>query len=525
MTSSPNTNKDKNEHKRKLDNRYEFSPATRKHLAAAAGHKCSIRRCLMPSSCIATKRDGTVGSANFGRASHIYAAAPDGPRPAPPSITPEQIKHHSNGIWTCSGCGVTIDGLECDYSPAQLIEMKKVRETAERMAASDPQVRGISCFISPIEFDEVFWNNLPKLDEEKIRPALMEIAAKNILRGREHSNQEISAPSHLPLKPLASAINTFIDSDVDIQVSILSSPTLHPFPSSSPAVDAHALARRRAVDIVGAWAERIPSPHWNGTGWHVHNVNVLITARHPTTKVLCESSIRAVGQGLGRHDHTSDKGEILHLKVNAHSRVVNNRIGWKLDVAYENGGMRTTSTLRLNGSPSPGYLEGSRWEEGFDSYEQVVRKLAEGWQPVGFVDMSSTESPIDNWMHPEAFEIELQATASELNECLYRCSKIRLAHELQRQWGWQFRFTKEYFERSLDTTMIQAASDELRVRLGPPPYWHQGESPPLGIMGRCDIKFVARNGAISVQNVLRSSFNQPLLATQQALRSDNAKGC
>jgi len=105
------------------------------------------------------ERDGTVGSANFGRASHIYAAAPKGPRPAQPGMKPEQITHHSNGIWACSGCGDIVDGLECDYSPAQLFEMKRVREATEKMAASDPQISAISRYIAPIEFDEVFWKN------------------------------------------------------------------------------------------------------------------------------------------------------------------------------------------------------------------------------------------------------------------------------------------------------------------------------------------------------------------------------
>lgn len=90
---------------------------------------------------------------------------------------------------------------------------------------------------------------------------------------------------------------------------------------------------------------------------------------------------------------------------------------------------------------------------------------------------------------------------------LYRCSKIRLARALESQWGWQFAFTEAYFERSLDPTMIQAASDELRERLGPPPYWHRGESPPLASVGKRDIKFVARDGVITFQSVLRSSFN------------------
>lgn len=504
MTFPRDTNK--HQPKRKLNNRHEFSPGTRKNLAAAAGYKCAIRGCLTPSTCIATKRDGTVGSANFGRASHIYAAAPKGPRAAPSSMTPEQIMHHLNGIWTCSGCGDIVDRLECEYSPAQLAEMKRVRETAERMAASDPQIRGISCYLSPIEFDEVFWKNLPNLEDEKIRPVLLEIAAREIQRMCERSNRDISAPVHLPRKPLASAINTIIEGDGGAPVSFMNSATVSPYPYSRPAVDDHTLARHRAAEIVGAWAERIPSHSWSGTGGHIHHVNIVIAARHPHTKVVCESPIRVVGSGYGRHDHTTDQGEILRLRVMGTCSLVNN-LDWQLDVAFDKGKLLTKSALRLAGRLSPRDFHGAQWDEEFDSYEQVVWKLAEGWKPIGFVDISPTYPRIDSCMHPEAFEIELKITASELDESLYRCSKIKLARALQWQWGWSFAFTEEYFERSLNLTMIQAASDDLRERLGPPPYWHSGESPPLVSMGKRDIKFLAKNGFIAFRSVAHSRFD------------------
>lgn len=123
---------DERQHKGKSNNRLEFSSTTRRNLAAAAGHICAIRGCLTPTNCYTNKVDCTGGIANVGRASHIYAAAPNGPRPAPPSMMPKQIRHHSNGIWTCSSCGDIIDRLDCDYSPDQLYEMKKYAKPPRR---------------------------------------------------------------------------------------------------------------------------------------------------------------------------------------------------------------------------------------------------------------------------------------------------------------------------------------------------------------------------------------------------------
>lgn len=490
---------DERQHKGKSNNRLEFSSATRKDLAAAAGHKCAIRKCLTPSTCVATKRDGTEGIANLGRASHIYAAAPNGPRPAPPSMTPKQIMGHSNGIWTCSSCGDTIDRLDCDYSPDQLVEMKKVRETAQKMAVSDPQIRAISCYISPIEFDEVFWKHLPNLETDKIRPALLEIAASQMRLLSERRSSNMLAPSHLRLKPLTSVMKKIIEGDGNNPVADLNRAVVIPRAHIRPTGGDHTVARRRAAEIVGAWAESIRSHHWNVSGLHIHHVNVLITARHPQTGVVCESPIRVVGDGYGRHDHTADEGEILSLKVNG----LANNLYWQLSVAFDKGGMITTSVLRLLGRLSPPNFGSYQWEDRLHAYEQVVQKLAEGWQPIGFVDMNTNPPQIDDRMHPEAFEIELQITASELDECLYRCSKIRLAHALEKQWGRRFAFTEDYFEHGLDPAMIQSASDELRARLEAPPYWHRGESPALISVGRRDIKLVARDSVIAFKSVLR----------------------
>jgi hypothetical protein len=381
--------------------------------------------------------------------------------------------------------------------------MKKVREIAEKMAVSDPQIRGISRYLSPIEFDEVFWKNLPNLETDQIRLDLLELAARELLRLRERSSREMSAPGRLRLKPLASAIKTIIEGDGDDAVAVLSRTAANTCCYNRLAGDKHTAARRRAAEIVGGWAESIPHL-WNGKGLLLHPVNVLITARHPQTKEMCESPIRVVGDGRGRHDHTSDEGEILHLELTRTTNHVNN-LSWKLEESFDQRRRVTRSTLRLAGRLAPSNVQSDfhseQWEEEFDTYEQVVRKLADGWQPIGFVGMSSVHSEFDGGMHPEAFEIELQITASQLDDCLYRCSKIRLARALEKQWGWRFECTEAYFDRGLDSVMIQSASDELRARLGPPPYWHRAESVPLVSVGKRDTKLVARDGVITFESV------------------------
>jgi len=71
----------------------------------------------------------TTGVSNVGAACHIIAAADGGPR-SDPSMTPEERKHPSNGIWMCRTHGDQIDDDEIAY-PIDLLRTWK-REAEER---------------------------------------------------------------------------------------------------------------------------------------------------------------------------------------------------------------------------------------------------------------------------------------------------------------------------------------------------------------------------------------------------------
>lgn len=324
----------------------------------------------------------------------------------------------------------------------------------------------------------------------------------------EKRNRKISTPNHLPRKPLVTDIRLMCESNKDFSVPFLKSVAMQPCKLSRPALDDRALERRRVTEIARAWAveeialsDPTPIPPCKKSIVSPNNVSLLITARHPQTKVLCKSFIQLVGRRFSQHGHAFNKGELLSLDVNGSDTVFGN-LKWHFNVKFDKGEMSTTSILRLTRKLLPRYKYiQSEYE---DSYEQVVRKLAESWQPMGFIAMDSTQS-IDSRMHPEAFEIELQITEPDLNECLYRYSKIRLARKLEMEWGQQFKFTEVYFQNSLSLAAIQAASDELREQLGVLAHWCRGESPPLASVGRYDIKLMVERGVITFRGVLRVS--------------------
>lgn len=137
------------------------------------------------------------------------------------------------------------------------------------------------------------------------------------------------------------------------------------------------------------------------------------------------------------------------------------------------------------------------WDE-FEAYEQVIQKLAQGWQPIGYVSRTPGETSDTNDVFRESFEIASEITEAGLDECLDRCRKIRLARDIEYTWegGWRFLLTPDYFERALNESIIRKASDELRYRLGPPPYWHQGMSPALVTVGQRHIRLIAKRGYV-----------------------------
>jgi hypothetical protein len=63
----------------------------------------------------------------IGKAAHISAAAPGGPR-FDPSLTSEQRRHYDNGIWMCSNHASLIDEDWRSYSSERLREMKQQAE-------------------------------------------------------------------------------------------------------------------------------------------------------------------------------------------------------------------------------------------------------------------------------------------------------------------------------------------------------------------------------------------------------------
>lgn len=85
-------------------------------MAKKVAYLCSKPDCR--KSTIGSKADGS----NFmrvGTAAHITAASKGGPR-YDPTLTSEQRKHESNGIWLCPGCGRLVDADDAHFNTETL---------------------------------------------------------------------------------------------------------------------------------------------------------------------------------------------------------------------------------------------------------------------------------------------------------------------------------------------------------------------------------------------------------------------
>jgi hypothetical protein len=104
--------------------RDEFTSRTIEKLAKMAGYLCSNPDCQCPTVGATESQDGFI---NVGIASHITAASPGGPR-YDPSLTPDQRRHPSNGIWLCQIHAKLIDSDTGYFTVERLRQWKKEAE-------------------------------------------------------------------------------------------------------------------------------------------------------------------------------------------------------------------------------------------------------------------------------------------------------------------------------------------------------------------------------------------------------------
>lgn len=104
--------------------RDDFSPILKETLAKRVGHRCSNPDCRQSTSGPQEDPNKTI---NVGVAAHITAASPDGPR-FDETLSSQDRKAISNGIWLCQKCAKLIDNDPTRYTVAQVRDWKRSAE-------------------------------------------------------------------------------------------------------------------------------------------------------------------------------------------------------------------------------------------------------------------------------------------------------------------------------------------------------------------------------------------------------------
>ncbi len=116
--------------------RDDFNAKTKETIGEKAGYRCSNPACRRSTIGPALGSGGTI---NIGVAAHITAASPGGPR-FDPSLTPEQRRHESNGIWACQTDGKLIDSDSEHFTVEMLRKWKRSAEMQAFLAVAAPHL-------------------------------------------------------------------------------------------------------------------------------------------------------------------------------------------------------------------------------------------------------------------------------------------------------------------------------------------------------------------------------------------------
>lgn len=125
-----------------MGRRDEFSSGTKNKLGQQVGWCCSRPGCPARTVAADVTGDGVIMQ---GRAAHITAAAPGGPR-YNPRLTSEERKNKTNGIWLCVPCSTLIDEDENAYPESMLRDWKNKAQRKARlelMLTQQPTAAGL----------------------------------------------------------------------------------------------------------------------------------------------------------------------------------------------------------------------------------------------------------------------------------------------------------------------------------------------------------------------------------------------
>ncbi|QCI13051.1 hypothetical protein E6B08_17475 [Pseudomonas putida] len=476
---------------KKKSRRINFSKNTKLELAKRAGFLCSYPSCLRFTTGPAVNTDGEDSAAGIAVAAHIYPASEGGPRKQE-GVSPDQIKDISNGIWLCGTHGILIDEFQDDFPPEAVIEMKGVREFAQRLTIIMNDVGELVSQIGPQRLDEIVWNHWPNPDEQSVRREFVSAALKCYrIQDEAFGTRMPLPPDCFELKPLMKAAAAVAQPVVETREFI------------SP--DNYRADRRRAIRIVTSWAAEMKKYGWDGKGLYANDVYVKITTRNPETGEVAEPFMWVQGTCVSEHDYNVMDGETATLAIDNTAHRASN-FDWRLTVNLKDGECRTESTLHMGPSITPRHSHEMHERAEVEAYSQLLESMANGWEPIGFVGLEAGQWSEPDSIHPEAFAIRCEVTKEQMEKAIQRCAKVKLGYELAETWNHCFYFNDIFFSDVLDEATIRRASDNLLAKLGAERPFYTQSAQIVALNYRFGIRLTLKGGNMFFQQALSETL-------------------
>lgn len=440
------TKKESAEH---LTCRANFTTETKRSLAAAAGHRCSYKLCIEPTTLAVRKKDKKGIPTNNSRpggvgvAAHIYGATQTG-CPRPSSLTPEELSHESNGIWMCHTHGTLIDQHEEAYSASFLKTCKEVREFAHSLTITSADIKRFHNLIPALTYESIIWkynSNLLNSIEMIEADALAELG--------KQINLKLQNASSPPLPP-----------EIFKQTSI--SIVTHQFTIDPPVIkdQRYRPATNATIrELVESWSYDHDLPANQNIKFSIDEFHGAISAKDELTGAISPVSVSMSGRALiligGKDTSVEDTKYLMYAWMRGTSAIP---FTWNLAYGFKD---ENHSTLKKNKDFNCNLTYSQRSIEETMKLVALLKLLVDDWTPIGLFGLRDKTLSRDTFQN-KFFEIGGVPDKSALQKMLRNAQRALYPIKIKEIYDYLIDVSEAFFDESLTDEMIDEAFEELR---------------------------------------------------------------
>lgn len=440
------TEKESTEH---LTCRANFTPETKRSLAAAAGHRCSYKLCIEPTTLAVRKKDRRGTPTNnrrpggVGVAAHIYGATQTG-CPRPSSLTPEELSHESNGIWMCHTHGTLIDQHEEAYSASFLKTCKEVREFAHSLTITSADIKRFHNLIPALTYESIIWKYNTNLHNSI---GMIEADALNELS--KQINLKLQTAFQPPLPP-----EKFKQTSISI--------VTHQFTIDPPAIKDHRYRPATYAtirELFESWSFDHDLPGNQDIIFSIDEFHGAISAMDELTGDFSPVSVSISGRALfyikGQDTSVDNTIYSMYAWMRGTSAIP---FTWSLAYGFKD---ENHSTLKKNRDFNYNLIHTHYCIEQTMKLVALLKKLVDGWTPIGLFGLRDKTLSRDTFQN-EYFEFGGIPEKSTLQKMLRNAQRALYPIKIKETYDYLIDVTEAFFDDNLTDDMIDEAFEQFR---------------------------------------------------------------